>query len=140
MRLLAAILLLAAAGGCAREGVEGAALPAPCEQPAAAWVRALESAPHPVRVDGVPISDCLGKDSSAGDVQLVGSMVVEAARQLGEERRPVALGYLVGALRRGSERTQGIHAEIVRRVEQEAGPLARLPAFDRGRSAGRSSG
>jgi hypothetical protein len=140
VKLAAALVSLAlAAAGCARDDGPAAA-PAACLGQPAAFVEALSAAPAAVRVDGVPISDCLGKDASQGDVQVVGSVLVAAAERLGEERRALPLGYLVGALRRGSQRTQGIHAELVRRVEQEAAPLAGSRAFERGLRAGRNSG
>jgi hypothetical protein len=130
---------VAALGGCARDdGPE--AVPPACSGSPDALTRALSAAPSAVRVDGTAISDCLVKDGSVEGVQIAGSVLVEAARRLGEERRGLALGYLVGALRRGSHRTQGIHAEIVRRVEQEAAPFAGSAAFERGLRAGRSSG
>ena len=135
---LAAILAVLVVGGCARD--DEADLPAACGSEAAAFVEALSAAPAPVRLQGVRISDCLAKDASQGDVQLVGEQLLSAAQRLGENRRTVALGYLVGALRRGAERSQGIHLELLRRVEQEALPLLRTPGFARGERAGRSSG
>jgi hypothetical protein len=136
---LAAILAVLVVAGCARDDGD-AELPSACRSDAAAFTDALAAAPDPVRVDGVPISDCLAKDSSQGEVQLVGEALLGAAQRLGEERQAVALGYLVGALRRGAEESGGIHLELVRRVEQEALPLRGAPGFDRGLRAGRSSG
>jgi hypothetical protein len=136
---LAAVLIVLAVAGCARDDGE-ADLPSACRSDAAAFVSALSAAPSPVRLDGVAISDCLAKDSSQGDVQLVGSVLLSAAQRLGEERQALPLGYLVGALRRGARRSQGIHFELVRRVEQEAAPLRDLPGFARGLRAGRTSG
>jgi hypothetical protein len=132
-------LLLGAAAGCARDDGEGE-LPPPCESDAAAFADALGAAPSPVRVDGVPLSDCLARNASAGDVQAVGATFLETAQQLGEKRDAVALGYLVGALRRGAMESQGIHLELVRRVEQEAQPFAGSAGFERGLRAGRTSG
>ena len=137
--VLAISLLIATAAGCARDDGE-ADLPDACTDDAAAFVAALGDAPEPVRVEGVAISDCLARNSSTGEVQAVGATLLGAAQQLGEDRNAVALGYLVGALRRGAEESQGIHLELVRRVEQEAGSLARSAAFERGLRAGRSSG
>lgn len=140
--MVVSVCLLAAgalACGCARDDGR-AEVPAPCLRAAAPYVEALAGAPSAVRLDGVPISDCLAKDASQGDVQAVGSLVLQAAQRLGDEERALAAGYLVGALRRGSARTQGIHAEIVRRVEQEVAPLASSAAFERGQRAGRTSG
>ena len=138
-RLTAIVFVALAATGCARED-DVAELPAACESEPAAYVEALDAAPNPVRVEGVPISECLAHGASVGDVQLVGSALVEAARRLGEDGRSVPLGYLVGAMRRETPRDQGVYLELVRRVEQEAGPLVDAPGYERGLRAGRSSG
>jgi hypothetical protein len=139
-RLIAlGLLVFAAAAGCSREDGE-AKLPAACESEPSAFVSALRAAPAPVRVEGVAISDCLPSNASVGDGQLVGSALLETAQRLGEEGRALPLGYLVGAMRRAAPQGQGVHLELVRRVEQEAGPLADAPGFDRGLRAGRSSG
>jgi hypothetical protein len=134
----AAILLVLAAVGCARD--DGAAeLPSACASEPAVFLDALAAAPGPVRLDGVAISECLASDASVGDVQLVGSALLDTAQRLGEERRALPLGYLVGALRRGAEHSQ-VHLELVRRVEQEALGVRAAPGFERGLRAGRSSG
>jgi len=53
----------------------------------------------------------------------------------------VQLGYLAGALKRGSEQTQGLHSELVRRVDQELVRVDRTSsAFRRGERAGRELG
>ena len=85
-----------ALAGCARDDGE-ADLPDACTD-AAPFVTALRDAPEPVRVEeGVSISDCLARDSSTGDVQAVGAVLLESAQRLGEGGDGVALGYLVGA-------------------------------------------
>jgi hypothetical protein len=59
------------------------------------------------------------------------------------EPAPAALrlGYLVGAARRGASETQGVHDELIRRIEQElAGVDRRSPAYQRGYDAGRARG
>ena len=139
VKRLAIVLSLAALAGCARDDGE-AELPEACTGSADAFVTALRAAPEPVLVDGVRLSDCLARDSSTADVQAVGAVLLESAQGLGEERDAEGLGYLVGALRRGAEDSQGIHFELVRRVEQEARPFSRSPGFERGLRAGRSSG
>jgi hypothetical protein len=133
------ICVLAGLAGCARDDGE-ADLPEACTDSADAFVTALDAAPEPVLIDDIRISECLAKDSSTGDVQAVGVVVLEAAQRLSRERDAVALGYLVGALRRGAIESQGIHLELVRRVEQEAAPLEGSAAFERGLRAGRTSG
>ena len=141
MKPLAVVLVavMLAALGCAREGDPGE-LPAACSggDAAARFAAALADAPRDVRIDGTAISDCLRGDAPAGDVQLVGSVMVDVARRLRAERRALELGYLLGAVRRGAD--PGVHSEMVRRVEQEALPLAGSRAFARGERAGRSSG
>jgi hypothetical protein len=138
MRPLAIVLAaLAAATGCSRE--HEASLPEACTSPSA-LTAALRAAPGPVRVDGTPISECLAKDSSPGSVVTLGAALLETAQRLGEEQDASGLGYLVGAVRRGAEGSQGIHSEIVRRLEQEAGSLSASAAFEAGERAGRSSG
>ena len=134
-----ALSALALAAGCGRDDGE-AELSAPCRSDAAEFADALRAAPGPVRIDGVPISDCLAKDASVGDVQAVGFELLSAAQRLGEARRALPLGYLVGALRRGAPHSQGIHLELVRRVEQEALPFRDRPGYERGLRAGRTSG
>ena len=138
VKALVPLLLLIALAGCSRD--QEADLPAACRSEPATFAAALASAPATVRVDGVRLSSCLAEDASVGDVQAVGVAFLGAAQQLGREGDPVGLGYLVGALRRGAEGGQGIHAELVRRIEQEAGPFSRRPGFERGLRAGRSSG
>lgn len=139
MKGLALIALGLALAGCARDDGE-ADLPEACGSDAAVFADALRTAPSPVRVDEVPVSDCLARNASAGDVQAVGATFLATAQQLGEDRDAVALGYLVGALRSGAKESQGIHLELVRRVEQEARPFAGSAAFERGLRAGRTSG
>lgn len=134
----AAIALTLVAAGCARD--HEPELPAACTRSPEAFVNSLATAPAAVRVEGTPISDCLAKDSSVGDVQEVGAILVATSQTLRREHDAVALGYLVGALRRGARESQGIHLELVRRVEQEAAPVAESAAFERGLRAGRTSG
>ena len=121
------------------------------ERPAAACtvspdavVSALRAAPGEVRVGGVRLSSCLTEGSESDDLQRVGTAYVEAAALLARRaaRRPegdaaLRLGYLVGAVRRGGSRTDGVHSELIRRLDQERLSSA---AFRRGERAGLSSG
>lgn len=138
VKLVFVLLAGLALAACAR-GAYDSEIAAGCTD-AALVTDALSAAPAPVRVEGAPVSDCFGKDASAGDVQVVGAAFLESAQRLGREGDAVALGYLIGALRDRDRETQGIHSELLRRLEQEARPFARSPAFDRGLRAGRSSG
>jgi hypothetical protein len=141
----AALAVLAAAGAC---GDDDERVPAACPADRQAVLSGLRSAPGAVRVDGVRLSECLAKGSDAEDVQRVGAAYVGAAGVLAPRarRRPegeaaLRLGYLVGATRRGASGTQGIHSELVRRMEQEITVVnARSHAFGRGERAGRTLG
>ncbi len=80
--------------------------------------------------------------------------MIDAATKLNAEARanpegPAALrlGYLLGAAERGAEQTEGIHAELIRRLTVAAryspeGPLpaAFAAAYRDGFDAGRDSG
>jgi hypothetical protein len=145
-----AALLVAAAGaalaGCNSNG--GESLPAACRAAEQGVRSALAAAPGRVEVDGTPLSDCFVKSSDPSEIQDVGAAYLAVASDLGaaaardrEGERALQLGYLVGAVRRGAERTQGIHSELVRRLEQEAAPLAGASAaYARGRRAGLRGG
>jgi hypothetical protein len=141
-----AIVLLVALAACGSDD-EGS-LPAACLDPAGPLREALIEAPGRVELGGLPISGCLVKGSEAADIQRVGGDYVAVAAELGaaaagdrEGEEALRLGYLVGAVRRGSERTQGIHSELVRRLEQEAGTLpGSSRAYARGERAGRRAG
>ena len=70
-----------------------------------------------------PISDCLAENQPArrpGDRGRSDGRDGDQAqrRGAGRARRPgrLQLGYLLGAAERGAERTEGIHADLVRRL------------------------
>jgi hypothetical protein len=99
----------------------------------------------------VPISECLAENQSGGDLATVGAAMVTAATRLNAEARAerggeatVQLGYLVGAAKRGEERTEGIHADLLRRLEAAAlySPGARPlpPAFRQAYREGHEAG
>jgi hypothetical protein len=138
VKVLATLIVALTIAGCGRD--HEADLPDACSSPPEEIVAALNAAPGAVRVEGVAISDCFARDSSAGDVQVVGAALLGAAERLGREGDELALGYLVGAARRGAKESQGIHLELVRRLEQEAQPFRESAGFERGVRAGRSSG
>lgn len=138
-RLIALALLVPAAAGCSRNPYDNP-MPFGCRAHSTAYVRALDEAPGDVRINDVRISDCLAKDPTTADLQEVGATLLETARVLAEKDDGEPLGYLVGAARRGAERTPGIYDEIVRRIEQEAAPLADTPFYRRGLRAGLASG
>ena len=140
------VLCLALAAGC---GTADEELPAACGEGEAAFLAALRSAPEAVRVDGVALSECLTAEADAGEVQRVGAGFVGAATALAEPaaREPegpaaLRMGYLIGAARRGARGTQGVHSELLRRLDQEGDPLAERgsSAFARGVRAARRGG
>lgn len=127
-RRAAAVVAALALGGCAPG--DDMALPADCLQGQEAFEEALTAAPEPVRLaGGTPISRCVELASSAGDMQNVGVVVVPVAEGLkqqaaeGDEAAARELGYLVGAVQRGADRTNGTHLELAFRVSRVAGAL-----------------
>jgi hypothetical protein len=123
-------------------------LPQGCRAAEDALGAALAEAPGPVRLGETRLSGCLVKSSDPAEIQEVGAAYLAVAAELAGSatRRPegaeaLRLGYLVGAAHRGAARTQGIHSELVRRLEQEAAPfVADSQAYVRGERAGRRSG
>jgi hypothetical protein len=118
---LVAIVLALAAAGC---GEQSDSTPAACLEGSAAYLAALRSVPGAVELrGGVPISECLAENQKGGDLATVGSAMVVATTKLNAEARAdpggeanVQLGYLLGAAQRGADRTNGIHAELIRRL------------------------
>jgi len=150
--LLAAACLTGAVLGC---GGQDDSTPVACLEGAAAYERALEAAPGEVRLEGeTPISDCLAPNQTAGDLARVGEAMIEAATDLNAEARAqgaaaaVQLGYLLGAAERGSEESEGIHSDLVRRLTVAARyapdrqPLSGdfLDSYEEGVEAGREAG
>ena len=143
---LTVLAIALAIGGCSDDDSPPA--PVACKEGPDSVRAALARAPARVEVGGTPLSDCFTRGSSAADLQQVGSSYVAVAARLADETRvrpngPAALqlGYLVGAARRGAAETQGVHEELVRRIEQElVGVDRRAPQYRRGFEAGRSRG
>jgi hypothetical protein len=106
--------------------------------------KALAKAPAAVRVDGTPLSDCFTRAADPAEVQQVGAVFIAAAERLSAKARSnpnsaaaLQLGYLIGAVRHGTGRTQGIHYETRRRIEQELiGVNTHAPKFVEGERAG----
>ena len=142
MRALPAAMVLLAAG-C---GGGPKALPPACSDGPGAIVRALAAAPGAVRLgDGTPLSECVVRAYGDGEVQQLGFSLTPAADRLAARRTPGAalqLGYLVGAVRRGAARTNGVQGELVRRLEQTIAfdDPALLSAARRGARAGEATG
>ncbi len=93
-------------------------------------VAALGGAPGPVVLDDCsPLSRCVSDGIDEGELQAVGIAFSRAADGLRDpaETDPGAalrLGYLVGATQKGATRTNGVMAELVRRIELVAGRTA----------------
>ena len=131
--------------GCARGDEQ---LPAECTEGEDSLRAALEAAPDKVRLAGTAISSCLSEEADGAQLQVVGTSLVEAASGLAREARrepegrsALELGYLVAAAHRGGASTQGVHSELLRRLDQELGGVnTRSRAFLRGRRAGKATG
>jgi hypothetical protein len=149
--LLAVAALGAAAGGCGSS--DSPRVDAACTVSPAAIERALARAPRPVALpSGTRLSECVSDARTDADLQNAGLVLTRAADHLaaraqrGDASAAVALGYLVGAARRGAARTNGIHAELARRVESAArvlangGGAAAAGALERGMRAGEATG
>jgi hypothetical protein len=106
--------------------------------------KALAAAPGQVRVQGTRLSECFTRAANPAEIQQVGAVFIASAEKLSAAARshphsPAALqlGYLIGAVRHGTGRTQGIHYETRRRIEQELiGVNTRAPEFVQGERAG----
>jgi hypothetical protein len=153
-RILPALLALTAAlAGC---GSTDDGTPVACLDGSRAYVAALGDAPGEVRLSGeVPISDCLAENQTGGDLATVGTAMISAATELNVEARAnpgdaenLQLGYLLGAAQRGASKTNGIHAELVRRLAAAARyspdkrplPAIFLDTYQRGYDAGFARG
>ena len=110
--------------------------------------RALAEAPGEVRLEGTRLSECFNRAANPAEIQQVGNVFIGAAEQLAARARSrphspeaLRLGYLIGAMRRGTSHTQGIHYETRRRIEQElSGVNTRAAEFVTGERAGERSG
>lgn len=125
-------------------------LPTACTTGAPQVAEALRSAPTGVALaDGTRLSACVELAHRGADIQDLGAIYTRVADELSAQveasnTAATRLGYLIGATRRGSRQTNGIHVELVRRLEQTMGldgaPPPRRAAFSRGLNAGWRSG
>lgn len=148
MRRAAGLLVVAAAAaGCgAREHVVAAA----CRTGGKPVERALARAPGPVALPGgTKLSECVAEAVNDAQLQAVGAAFTEAAAHMSPAARRTAaaaarLGYLVGAVERGSEQTAGFQAELLFRMRAFVDPgslgPAQRAAAERGRAAGHARG
>lgn len=152
--IFCAIALIALfAAGC---GQPSDTTPVACLESEGAYLKALDAAPGEVKLGGETlISECLAENQKAGDLATVGTALVGAATKLNAEARAepggdanLQLGYLLGAAQRGAESTDGIHAELLRRLTAAARyspdnrppPAVFLRAYREGFDAGQADG
>jgi hypothetical protein len=151
--IVIAVSALAILGGC---GSTDSSTPVACLEGPGVYLTALRDAPGAVELQGeTPISSCLVGNQPGGDLATVGTAMVAAATRLNAEARTepggkanVELGYLLGAAQHGAERTDGIHAELIRRLTAAARyspdnrplPATFLDAYQRGFDAGHAGG
>lgn len=109
----------------------------------------LAHAPGEVRLeDGTRLSECFNRAANPAEIQQVGAIFIDQAERLAAGARanphsPAALqlGYLIGAMRRGTSHTQGIHYETRRRIELELnGVNTSSPEFVQGERSGERTG
>jgi hypothetical protein len=152
------VVLVTLVGLIALAGCGGAddSTPVACLEGAPVYLRALKVAPGEVELAGTtPISDCLPQNQAAGDLANVGLAMLGATTKLNAEARAkpggaanLRLGYLLGAVERGSDATEGVHDELVRRLTAAARyspdnrplPATFLATYRRGFDAGQARG
>jgi hypothetical protein len=160
LRTMLVPLLLATLGAALLAGCGGAtkdeSQPAACREGTATYLDALAAAPGEVILAGeTPISGCLVIDAEEGELADLGEAALGAATKLNAAARAepggkanLELGYLLGAIARGSAETEGVHAELLRRLTvaarfaPEGEPLSPrfLAAYEKGFAAGREGG
>lgn len=149
MTIATTVLIL----GCGSTEVD---TPTACLESPAQISAALRNAPEPVLLDAdTKISDCLVRNQPEGDLVNFGKKITEVASGLGNAvsepgpgglKAAIDAGYLVGALERGAENSDGIHATLVERVRTAAtNGLAgasdlKREHFEAGYQAGKESG
>lgn len=155
------VLLLVALGaallaGCGGSSTKDERQPVACREGVGVYLNALRAAPGEVILAGeTPISGCLVPAAEEGELADLGEDALAVATKLNAEARaepggPAALqlGYLLGAIGRGSEETEGVHAELLRRLtvaarfapDGETLSPRFLAAYAKGFAAGRDHG
>jgi hypothetical protein len=148
MVVAVALLLALALAGC---GASTPHLDSACLRSPQDIEQALRAAPGPVALKtGTRLSECVSAAQSDAQLQNAGVVLTRAAddlaaaAQAGSAVAALRLGYLVGATRRGARHTEGIHAELQRRIERTGAPVVAVPrlaaALARGLKAGEASG
>lgn len=156
MRVFAATAFLVALAlviGC---GSSDDSTPVACLEGPDAYQQALKAAPGEVLLgDETLISECLTRNQSSGDIAQVGEAMIETATELNAEARDepggaanLQLGYLIGAAARGAQESEGIHANLMRRLlvsarfapDKQTPPPAYLRTLGKGARAGHADG
>lgn len=127
-RLLPALLAAGTLGLAACGSSETESTPTACLAGADAYLAALEAAPDAALLDGsVPIGDCIVPDQSPGEISTVGGALLTATTRLNREARrmpageaAIELGYLIGSVEEAASGTEGIHTDLVRRLNGAA--------------------
>jgi hypothetical protein len=141
--------ILIALAGCGSKG--STTTPDACLEPSGGWLKALQAAPDPVRLDGQsPISDCFTGTENPD----IGQTAIKTATLLNAQARrdpggpaTLRLGYLNGAVHEGTSHVPS-EADLVRRVDTAArynphgGSLGTAfeRAFGKGYAAGQATG
>ncbi|WP_272475048.1 hypothetical protein [Baekduia alba] len=142
---LAGSLSMVFVAACAQEAPP---MPPACTATGVAgYERALVRAPAEVRLPGgVAISECLQKVRTDAELQNLGSVVHAVAEDLagraqgGSRVAAGRLGYLSGAVTAGAGRSNGIGAELARRVETASVSVADDVEAGRALRAGAAAG
>ena len=144
MRAALAIVLALLAGGCGQSKPDP--LPPACSDGPGEVLRALRGAPdHVALTDGTRLSECVRRAFDDAELQQLGYAFTPAADTLvarGTQQAAFQLGYLLGAVRLGSRHTNGVHLELVRRLENAVtfDDAALTAAVRRGAAAGERNG
>jgi hypothetical protein len=150
-RAALAVSLALAFGACTKDAPP---LPSACiDTDGDGYERALEGAPGVVTLPGgTLISTCLRRVRTDADLQNLGATVHAVAEELatraregGDVRAALRLGFLSAAVSRGASHSNGISSELARRVEttgagvrERSTVMAR--ALDKGLAAGAAHG
>jgi hypothetical protein len=155
LALLSLAAVAAALAGCGGGASKGEHAPVACREGLAVILDGLEAAPGEVTLSGeTPISGCFVVGVEEGELADFGEGALAAATKLntearaGNTRAALRLGYLIGAVTRGSADTEGVHAELLRRLTVAARfapagePLSPgfLIAYEKGFAAGHDHG
>jgi hypothetical protein len=145
-RAALALGLALALASCANEEPT---MPSTCtDTDQAGYVAALRAAPNAVRLSGgTSISTCLERVRTDAELQNLGGVVHAVAERLaagargGDVVAARELGYLNAAVAAGAERSNGIAAELARRVSVAGtGLAAASPAVARALAEGQAAG